>query len=137
MGINPRGSGDVTKTHVAWHARGAKCYVPSPVLVGKYLFVADDRGTGNCFDAKTGKRLWQDRMGRHYSGSLVTARGLAYFIADDGITKVVKPGPRLDVVSENKLGEFTYSSPAIAHDRLYIRGEKSLFCIGSETAAGR
>ena len=137
MGINPRGTGDVTKTHVAWHARGAKCYVPSPVLVGKYLFVADDRGTGNCFDAKTGKRLWQDRMGRHYSGSLVTARGLAYFIADDGITKVVKPGPRLDVVAENKLGEFTYSSPAIAHDRLYIRGEKSLFCIGIESAAGK
>jgi len=137
MGINPRGTGDVTKTHVAWHAKNARCYVPSPVVVDRYLFVADDRGTGNCFDTKTGNRLWQSRMGRHYSGSLITARGLAFFIADDGITKVVKPGKTLDVVAENKLGEFTYASPAIAHDRLYIRGEKHLFCIGTGTAAGK
>ena len=137
MGINPRGTGDVTKSHITWHSRGAKCYVPSPVVVNKYLLVADDRGTGNCFDAKTGDRLWQNRLGRHYSGSLVTARGLAFFVADDGITKAVKPGPKLQVVAENKLGEFTYASPAIAHDRFYIRGEKHLFCLGTETAAGK
>lgn len=137
MGINPRGSGDVTSSHVAWHSRGAKCYVPSPVLVNNYLLVADDRGTGNCFDAKTGDRLWQGRLGRHFSGSLVTARGLAYFIADDGVTKAVKPGPKLQIVAESRLGEFTYASPAIAHDRFYIRGQKHLFCIGTETAAGQ
>ena len=118
-------------------SRGAKCYVPSPVIVNKYLLVADDRGTGNCFDAKTGDRLWQNRLGRHYSGSLVTARGLAFFVADDGITKAIKPGPKLQVVAENKLGEFTYATPAIAHDRFYIRGEKHLFCLGTETAAGK
>jgi len=137
MGINPRGSGDVTSSHVAWHSRGAKCYVPSPVLVNNYLLVADDRGTGNCFDAKTGDRLWQGRLGRHFSGSLVTARGLAFFIADDGVTKAVKPGPKLQIVAESRLGEFTYASPAIAHDRFYIRGQKHLFCIGTETAAGQ
>ncbi len=137
MGINPRGSGDVTSSHVAWHSRGAKCYVPSPVLVNNYLLVADDRGTGNCFNAKTGDRLWQGRLGRHFSGSLVTARGLAFFIADDGVTKAVKPGPKLQVVAENRLGEFTYASPAIAHDRFYIRGQKHLFCIVTETAAGQ
>ena len=41
------------------------------------------------------------------------------------------------LVAENKLGEFTYASPAIAHDRFYIRGEKHLFCLGTETAAGK
>ena len=41
------------------------------------------------------------------------------------------------MVAENKLGEFTYASPAIAHDRFYIRGEKHLFCLGTETAAGK
>ena len=37
MGINPRGNGDVTKSHITWHSRGAKCYVPSPVVIDKYL----------------------------------------------------------------------------------------------------
>jgi len=135
MGIRPDGRGDVTETHVAWHAKNARCYVPSPVVVDGHLLVADDRGTANCFNTRTGERLWQGRLGRHYSGSLVTAAGLVYFIADDGVTKIVKPGPKLEVVATNQLGEFTYASPAIAHDRLYIRGERNLFCVG-QAAAG-
>jgi outer membrane protein assembly factor BamB len=132
LGIRPDGSGNVTDTHVAWHATSAKCYVPSPVVVGGYLLVADDRGTANCFATNTGERLWQQRLGSHYSASLVTAGGVAYFIADDGVTKVVRPGPKLEVIAENSLGEHCYSSPAIADGRIYIRGEKHLYAIGSE-----
>ncbi len=73
MAIRPDGVGDVTKTHVAWHVKNATCYVPSPVVVDKYLLVADDRGTANCFDTATGNRHWQARLGNHYSASLVTA----------------------------------------------------------------
>lgn len=129
MAIRPDGAGDVTDTHVAWHVTNAKCYVPSPVLTGDYLIVADDRGTANCFIAQTGERLWQARMGKHYSASLVTAGGLAYLLADDGITKLIRPGKEVEVVAENPLGEYCYASPAIAGDQLFIRGEKHLFCI--------
>jgi hypothetical protein len=72
IALRPDGSGDVSESHVAWHVTNAACYVPSPVLVDRYLLVADDRGTANCFDTKTGDRLWQARMGRHFSPSLVT-----------------------------------------------------------------
>ena len=130
MAISPDGSGDVTTSHVRWQSDEAKCYVPSPVLTGPYLFVADDRGTVNCFEAATGKRLWQDRLGKHYSASLLTANGLVYFTADDGITSVVRPGDKLDVVAKNELGEYTWSSPAIANGLIYIRGEHHLFAIG-------
>lgn len=137
MAIRPDGQGDVTDTHVAWHETNAKCYVPSPVVSQGYLLVADDRGTANCFEAATGKRLWQERLGQHYSASLVTAGGLVYFIADDGITKLVRPGPQLQVMAENPLGEYCYSSPALSQGCLYIRGERHLFCIGVPQAAGQ
>jgi outer membrane protein assembly factor BamB len=132
LGIRPDGSGDVTETHVAWHSTAAKCYVPSPVVVGDYLVVADDRGTANCFDATTGERLWQERLGSHFSASLVTANGLVYLTADDGQTKVVRPSRELEVVAENPLGEHCSSSPAIAHGCLFLRGEKHLYCIGAK-----
>ena len=80
--------------------------------------------------AATGERLWQERLGNHFSNSLVTANGLAYLVADDGLTKVVKPGPKLEVVADNPLGERIYSSPAISHGQIFLRGEKHLFCIG-------
>lgn len=137
MGIRPDGDGDVTDTHVAWHAKNAKCYVPSPVVVDGYLIVADDRGTANCFDAKTGERLWQDRLGSHFSASLITADGLVYCVADDGRTNVVRPGTKLDIVADNRLGENSYASPAISDGQLFIRGEKHLYCIGTRRTAAK
>ncbi len=134
MGIRPDGMGNVTETHVAWHAKNARCYVPSPVLSGKFLFVADDRGTANCFDTQTGERFWQERMGKHYSASLVIADGLVYFLADDGIMKLVRPGKELEVVGENELGEYCYASPAISNGQIFLRGEKNLYCIGEQAA---
>ena len=130
LAIRPDGTGNVTDTHIAWRETSAKCYVPSPVFTGRHLIVADDRGTANCFVAATGERLWQERLGNHFSGSLAAAGGLVYAIADSGDTKVVRPGPKLDVVATNPLGEFCYSSPAISHGHIFIRGEKHLVCIG-------
>jgi outer membrane protein assembly factor BamB len=137
MGIRPDGHGNVTDTHIAWHATNARCYVPSPVVAGEYLLVADDRGTANCFAAATGKRLWQERLGSQFNASLVTAEGLVYFVADDGVAKVVRPGPKLEVVAENPLGENCASSPAIATGHIYLRGEKHLFCIGADGSTPR
>lgn len=133
MAINPRGTGDVSDTHVAWHSTKAKCYVPSPVVIGKHLLVADDRGTANCFDTSTGEQLWKERLSKHYSASLVAQGGLAYLIADDGVTKIIKPGPQLDVVAENPLGEYTFASPALSDGQLFIRGEAHLYCIGQRS----
>ena len=130
MGIDPRGQGDVTESHVRWHSKEVRCYVPSPVVIGDYLIVADDRGTANCYSTKDGARQWLNRLGNHFSASLLQANGLAYLFADDGMTKIIKPGRELEVVAENPLHEYIYASPAIANNRLFIRGEKHLYCIG-------
>ncbi len=132
MALRPDGTGDVTDTHVVWHSEESKCYVPSPVLIDQALFVPDDRGTASCYDTRTGERIWRARLGQHFSPSLVTAGGLVYFLADDGTTSVVKPGPgpEADVIAENELGERCSASPAIAHGHLYIRTHEHLFAIG-------
>ena len=130
MGIDPRGQGDVTESHVRWHSKEVRCYVPSPVVIGDYLIVADDRGTANCYSTKDGARQWLNRLSNHFSASLLQANGLAYLFADDGMTKIIKPGRELEVVAENPLHEYIYASPAIANNRLFIRGEKHLYCIG-------
>lgn len=130
LAIRPDGEGDVTESHVVWRTQRGAGYVPSPVVVGDYLLVASDEGIGSCFDAASGERHWMQRLGKHYSASLMSAAGLAYFLADDGIMKVVRPGPKLDVVAENPLGEYIYASPAVSQGQLFLRGEKHLFCIG-------
>jgi hypothetical protein len=54
-----------------------------------------------------------------------------YFLADNGITKIVRPGESLEVVAENPLGEHCIASPAISDGQLWIRSEQHLFCIGT------
>jgi hypothetical protein len=132
MAIRPDGTGNISKSQVKWHVQNAKCYVPSPVVAGPFLFVADDRGTANCFSTETGERYWQERLGTHYSASLATAGGLVYFLADDGLMKVVRPGKSLEVVAENPLGETTYASPALSQGRVFLRSEKHLWCLGTK-----
>jgi outer membrane protein assembly factor BamB len=130
MAVRPDGHGNVTDTHIAWRTTRGASYVPSPIAAGDYFLVVSDGGIASCFEAATGKRLWQERLGTHFSGSLVSAGGLVYFTADDGATTVVRPGNKLDVVAENKLGEYCYASPAMSRGNVFLRGEHHLFCIG-------
>ena len=131
MAIRPDGSGNVTDTHIAWRTRKGAGYVPSPIAAGDYFLAVSDDGIGSCFEADTGNRLWMERLGTHYSSSLVTAGGLVYFGSDEGTTTVVRPGAKLDVVAENKLGEYCYASPAISQGQIFLRGEQHLYCVGT------
>ncbi len=130
LAIRPDGRGNVTDTHVVWRTTRAASYVPSPIAAGDYFLVAADNGLASCFDAETGQRHWIERIGRRYSASLVSAAGLVYFLSDDGVTTVVRPGEEFDAVAVNELGEATYASAAISQGQLFIRGEEHLYCIG-------
>ena len=129
LAIRPGGQGNVTQTHIAWRTHEGAAYVPSPIAAGDYCLVVSDLGYAHCFDAKTGNILWKTRLGHHHA-SLVSANGLVYFLKDDGVCNVVRPGPAYDLVATNELGEATYASPAISDGQIFIRGEKSLVCIG-------
>ncbi|KAA5543166.1 PQQ-binding-like beta-propeller repeat protein [Roseiconus nitratireducens] len=129
MAIRPGGEGDVTESHVKWHVNDAKSYVPSPVVVDGLLFVADDRGIAHCFDTSTGERLWRERLGRHFSASLVAAAGRVYFTSDDGETTVMRASREPEVVAVNELGESVFASPAISEGDLFVRTREHLFCI--------
>lgn len=130
MAIDPRGSGKITnESHVKWHYTKNDSYVPSPIACGDYFLIVSDKGVGTCYDAVSGAIQWQEKLGTHYSASLVTANGLVYFLDDQGLMKVIKPGPKLEVVAENNLDEDTFASPAISQGRMLIRGTDSLYCI--------
>ena len=127
--IRPDGSGNVTKTHVVWQTTKGCSYVPSPVAIGPYFIVVADNGVASCFVAKTGERLWMERLKGGHSASLLKANGLVYFLSDQGVMTVVKAGPTFEIVAENEVGEKTFATPAFSNGRLYLRGVNHLFCI--------
>ncbi|MBG88292.1 MAG: serine/threonine protein kinase [Verrucomicrobiales bacterium] len=130
LAIDPKGTGNVTKTHVVWRTNRGAAYVPSPILSGDYLLVVGDNGIANCFDAKSGESLWQERLGRGQSASPVVADGIVYFFSNRGEATVVRPGDKFEVVARNSLDEPISSSPAISQGQIFVRTHEALYCIG-------
>ncbi|MHB1306157.1 MAG: outer membrane protein assembly factor BamB family protein [Limisphaerales bacterium] len=131
LAIRPDGSGNVTDTHIAWRHNRASyvSYVPSPIAEGDYFLIVSDTGYACCFEATSGRLVWQEKLGEHHA-SLVSAQGLVYFLSDEGVTSVVKPGPVFELMARNELGERCMASPAVSGGRLFIRSETHLWCLG-------
>jgi outer membrane protein assembly factor BamB len=116
---------------LAWRLdRGPK--MPSPILVGKELYVINDGGILTCVDALTGDLHWRERMDGEFSSSPTYAGGLLYFSDQAGITTVIKPGKTLEVVSKNELdGTAHMASFAPLGKSFLVRTNEALYRIGS------
>ena len=137
LALKPGGRGDVTTSSKVWEFdRGPD--VPTPVSDGKHIYIVDDRGVLHMLDAKTGALIYgpQRLISGTYSSSPVLADGKLYISNEDGVTVVVKAGPEFAVVAENKLEEYTLSSPAVSDGQLFLRTAGHLYCIGKRVAGG-
>jgi outer membrane protein assembly factor BamB len=87
-----------------------------------------------CFEAATGKVMWQGRLGvaqrEGFSASPVAVDGKVFFTNDDGETFVLRAGPKFELLHVNQIGEPTLASPALVDGRWYIRTERNLVAIG-------
>ncbi|HEY5591941.1 MAG TPA: hypothetical protein VIK55_13105 [Paludibacter sp.] len=88
-------------------------------------------GTCGSVEIATGKILWVEELGKQYSSS-VLANGFAYMPNDQGVITVIKSGPTFEAVARNSIGERMNASPAISNGKIYLRGDKHLFCIGNK-----
>ena len=69
-----------------------------------------------------------------FTASPVAYEGKILMTSEDGDSFVVKAGPQHEILGTNSLGEPVYASPAISSGRIYIRGEKNLYCIENQPA---
>lgn len=133
MAIHP-GGGNGARANVAWRYARNISSVPSPVIVGDYLFLVRNGGIMACLEAKTGKLIWQERLpapGDYYA-SLVAGDSKIYAISEEGVATVVAAKPVYELLSRNVMGERCMASPAVSDRQIFIRSDESLFCIGAK-----
>ena len=116
---------------LAWKMTKGAPKMPSPILVGKQLYVVNDGGILSCVNAITGELAWRERLDGEFSASPTYANGLIYFSDRTGKTTVIKPGQQLNIVSENILdGNPHMASLAPIENSFLIRTDNKLYRVG-------
>ena len=130
IAVRADGSGDVTRSHVAWTLRRGAPLTPSPVLVGDLLFVVNDTGIATCVDARTGTIHWQQRLEGNFSASPVYADGRIYFLSEEGVTTAIEPATTFKRLAVSQLDGAALASMAVAERSFFIRTHSHLYRIG-------
>ncbi|MCI0664574.1 MAG: PQQ-binding-like beta-propeller repeat protein [Acidobacteria bacterium] len=136
VAVRPGGSGSIDETdRIAWRYNKGTAYVPSPILYGEYVYLMSDAGILSCLDARTGKVIYEGGRvpvpTKFYGASPIAFDGKILLTSDDGDTFVIKAGPKHEVLGSNSIGEPVRTSIATAAGKLFIRGDKHLFCISN------
>ena len=114
-------------------------YVPTPLVIGDYMYLLGDGGILQCVEFKTGKPVYEERLNgskgsSKFFSSPVAADGKIYCGSQMGDVIVVKAGPKFEQLSASHLDSPINSTFALGDGRVYIRTEKMLYCAGAKAA---
>lgn len=128
------GKGDVSRTNLVWEETRSFPYVPCLLARGDHVYSVSDAGIAACHVARTGEKVWSERLGSPMSASPITIDGNVYAAGEDGQVFVFAAAPKFALLAKNTIGEPIMATPAVADGRLYLRGKEHLFCIGKAPA---
>ncbi len=129
--IRDGGSGDVTRTHIAWTAEDNLPDIVSPLCDGKSVLTVTGSGMLTCLDAATGNKKWEHDLGTAVQASPLLIGDVVYLTVEEGITHRFRLGAAFKPLDTSPLGEKVAASVAAVNGRLYLRGESNLFCVGA------
>jgi outer membrane protein assembly factor BamB len=138
--IRLNAAGDISLTadetanqYVAWSYPRDGAYMITPIVYGEYLYSCKNSGVLYCYEAKTGKKIYQERLGSGTTGftaSPVAGDNKIYFSSEDGDIYVVKPGPAFEIIAKNPMGGVCMATPAISSGVLYFRTQSQMIAVG-------
>ena len=143
--IRPGANGDISlkdgkdsNEFIAWSKQRGGPYMPTPIVYGDLLYTCSNQGVLTAYNAKTGERAYQERLGGKggaFTASPVASDGKIYLSSEDGDIFVVKAGPKYELLATNPVGEVMMASPAISDGLLIVRAHNHVFAFGTTATA--
>lgn len=138
LAVETGGKDDVSKTKKKWSS-SVTSYVATPLLhEGKFYWI-DDRGIANSSNASDGESVYRQRVkgltGRPVYASPVLIGKYIYVVTRKSGTIVYEPGDQFKEVARNQFASDTTdfnASPAVSENRIYLRSNKALYCVGTK-----
>ena len=126
--------GETSSQSVAWSYARDGAYMITPVVYGDYLYNTKNNGALSCYNARTGERMYQTRLGGGTSGfsaSPVAGDGKVYLASEDGDIYVVKAGPAYELLATNAMGDVCMASPALSKGVIYFRTKSHVVAVAA------
>ena len=123
----------MTNAAIAWVHPHQGNYLQTPIVVGDLLYGCTDYGVVTCFDARSGKIHYSQRLSsgsQGFTASPVAADGKLYFTGELGDVFVLRVGDTFSVLSTNRMEETCMSTPAISEGCLFFRTRGHLVAVG-------
>jgi outer membrane protein assembly factor BamB len=140
--IRPGANGDISlkdgkdsNEFIAWSKQRGGPYMPTPIVYGELLYTCSNQGVLTAYNAKTGERVYQERLGGTggaFTASPVASDGKIYLSSEDGDVFVVKAGPKYELLSKNPVGEVMMATPAISDGLVIVRTISNLYAFGEK-----
>lgn len=144
IGIRPNASGslsiekDATSESIAWVQRSAAPEIASPLLTdGRIYTLSQQGGIVCCFDAKTGERIFRERLpaAGGFTASPWRSGDEVFCLDENGQTFVLPANGKFEVRLTNRLAGMFWSSAAITDDELILRSVDHLYCIVDQSSS--
>ena len=134
LAIQMGGKGDMTAKSVKWKYHRGIPQLPSPLIFENVLYMVNDGGgIVTMLNPDTGELLKQGRLPGQsdtFYASPVAGDGKVYIASEKGQVFVLPPGPTLEPLKVNDLGDGIYATPALVDGRIYLRTVNTLYCFG-------
>ena len=129
--VDPTGDGDVTKTHLKWTFPQIPEGLSSAIIVGDFVLRTHNPETLRCLRLSTGDAVFNERLAgvSTWASPFATPDGKVFF-ASAGKSYIVQAGEKLEVLATNDLGEENRASAAVSAGKIFLRGNKHLYCLG-------
>lgn len=135
------GKGDLGTKAVLWDSSSSS-YVPTPILKNGHLYVINDQGFALCIDATTGKDVYRERAimgsrggGKPFYASPVLIGDKLICVSRRNGAFVLAAQPRYELLATNIFAQddsHFNATPAVSGDRLILRSNKAVYCVGTE-----
>jgi outer membrane protein assembly factor BamB len=139
-GIKLGGHGDVNESRRLWKRDDGGAFVPTPAEYRGLVYFVQDRGNVTCLDPASGKTVWTaafPRASSSYYASPVLADGKLYAAREDGAIFVAGVEKGFELLAENDMKDRVIACPVPVANRLLIRGESHLYCVGTAEQRAR
>ena len=122
-----------TNAAVVWCNPRQGNYIQTPIVVGDLLWGCSNDGIVTCFDVRTGRIHYTERLGgagQGFSASSVAANGRVYFTSELGEVFVLPATNHFSLAAINALGGQCLATPAISGGAIFFRTVEKVVAIG-------